>query len=60
MEQLKAELRDIIKDLQGPDLAAIQRGEERFDTFMRTHRMIIMSMLKFMLLDGDSHDVSVN
>lgn len=60
MEQLKAELRDIIKDLQGPDLATIQRGEERFDTFMRTHRMIIMSMLKFMLLDGDSNDVRVN
>lgn len=61
MEPMKSELREILKDLQGPELMTIHRGEEHLDTFLRTNRMLILSMLKVMLgLDGEADDVSTD
>ena len=61
MEDMKSELREILKDLQGPELMTIHRGEEQLDKFLRTNRMLVLSMLKVMLgLDGEADDVSTN
>ena len=61
MELMKSELRQILQELQGPELITIQQGEEHLDTFLRVHRLIILSMLKVMLgLDGEADDVSTN
>lgn len=61
MEDMKSELIQILKELQGPELLTIHRGEEHLDRFLRTNRLLILSMLKVMLgLDGESDDVSAN
>ena len=61
MEPMKSELRQILNDLQGPELMTIHRGEEQLDKFLRTNRMLILSMLKVMLgLDGEADDVSTD
>ena len=61
MEDMKSELRVILQELQGPELLTIHRGEEHLDRFLRSNRLLILSMLKVMLgLDGDSDDVSVD
>lgn len=61
MEDMKSELRQILVKLQGPELLTIHRGEEHLDRFLRTHRLMILSMLKVMLgLDGESDDVSTD
>ena len=61
MEDMKSELRQILKELQGPELLTIHRGEEHLDKFLRTNRLLILSMLKVMLgLDGEADDVSTD
>ena len=61
MEPMKSELRQILQELQGPELMTIHQGEEHLDTFLRSNRMLILSMLKVMLgLDGEADDVSTN
>ena len=61
MEDMKTELQQILNDLQGPELMTIHRGEEHLDRFLRSNRMIILSMLKVMLgLDGEADDVSTD
>lgn len=61
MEELKSELQIVLAKLQGPDLLTIHRGEEHLDRVLRTHRLLILSMLKVMLgLDGEADDVSIN
>ena len=61
MEDMKSELRQILVELQGPDLLTIHRGEEHLDRYLRTHRLLILSMLKVMLgLDGEADDVSTD
>lgn len=61
MEPMKSELRQILVELQGPDLLTIHRGEEHLDRYLRTHRLLILSMLKVWLgLDGEADDVSTD
>jgi hypothetical protein len=61
MEDMKSELKQILVELQGPELLAIHRGEEHLDRFLRTNRLLILSMLKVMLgLDGEADDVSTD
>ena len=61
MEDMKSELRQILVELQGPELLTIHRGEERLDRFLRTNRLLILSMLKVMLgLDGEADDVGTD
>lgn len=61
MEDMKSELKQILVELQGPELLAIHRGEEHLDRFLRTHRLLILSMLKVWLgLDGEADDVSAD
>jgi hypothetical protein len=61
MEDMKSELKQILVELQGPDLLTIHRGEEHLDHFLRTNRLLILSMLKVMLgLDGEADDVSTD
>lgn len=61
MEDLKSELKQILVELQGPDLLTIHRGEEHLDRVLRTHRLLILSMLKVWLgLDGEADDVSTD
>ena len=59
MEDMKSELQQILNELQGPELLTIHRGEEHLDRFLRTNRLMILSMLKVMLgLEGETNDVS--
>lgn len=61
MEDMKSELRQILVELQGPELLTIHRGEEHLDRFLRTNRLLILSMLKVMLgLDGEADDVGTD
>jgi hypothetical protein len=61
MEPMKSELKQILVELQGPDLLTIHRGEEHLDRYLRTHRLLISSMLKVWLgLDGEADDVSTD
>lgn len=61
MEEMKSELRQILVELQGPELLTIHRGEEHLDCFLRENRLIILSMLKVWLgLDGEADDVSTD
>lgn len=61
MEPMKSELKQILVELQGPDLLTIHRGEEHLDRYLRTHRLLILSMLKVWLgLDGEADDVSTD
>lgn len=58
MEELKAELKVVIEKLQGPELIDIHHGEEHLKTMLIDHRYAILSMLKVMLLGGETNDVS--
>ena len=61
MEEMKSDLQQILNELQGPELLTIHRGEEHLDRFLRTNRLLILSMLKVWLgLDGEADDVSTN
>ena len=58
MEELKAELRVVLEKLQGPELIDIHHGEEHLKEMLIEHRYTILSMLKHMLLGGETNDVS--
>lgn len=58
MEELKADLRVVLEKLQGPELIDIHHGEEQLKEVLINHRYTILSMLKFMLLGGETDDVS--
>lgn len=60
MEELKAELRVVLEKLQGPELIDIHQGEEHLKTMLIEHRYTILSMLKGMLLGGETNDVSAD
>ena len=58
MEELKAELKVVLDKLQGPELVDIHHGEEHLKEMLISHRYTILSMLKHMLLGGETNDVS--
>lgn len=58
MEELKAELRVVLNELQGAELMDIHRGEEHLKKMLIEHRYTILSVLKGMLLGGETDDVS--
>lgn len=58
MEELKADLRVVLEKLQGPDLIDIHHGEEQLKEMLIDHRYTILSVLKGMLLGGETNDVS--
>ncbi len=58
MEELKAELKVVLDKLQGPELLDIHHGEEHLKTMLIDHRYTILSVLKGMLLGGETNDVS--
>lgn len=58
MEELKADLRAVLKELQGHELIDIHRGEEHLKELLVEHRYTILSVLKGMLLGGETNDVS--
>lgn len=60
MEELKAELKVVLNKLQGPDLIDIHRGEEHLKDMLIEHRYTILSILKGMLLGGETDDVSAD
>lgn len=61
MEDMKSELRQILVELQGHELMDIHKGEEHLDTFLRTNRMLVLSMLKVWFgLDGEADDVGTD
>lgn len=60
MEELKAELRVVLEKLQGPELLDIHHGEEQLKTMLIDHRYTILSVLKGMLLGGETDDVSAD
>lgn len=58
MEELKAELKVVLDKLQGPELIDIHHGEEQLKEMLIEHRYTILSVLKGMLLGGETNDVS--
>jgi len=58
MEELKAELKVVLEKLQGPELIDIHHGEEQLKEMLIEHRYTILSVLKGMLLGGETDDVS--
>ena len=60
MEELKAELKVVLDKLQGPELIDIHHGEEQLKEMLIEHRYTILSVLKGMLLGGETNDVSVD
>jgi hypothetical protein len=58
MEELKADLRVVLEKLQGPELIDIHRSEEHLKETLIDHRYTILSVLKGMLLGGETNDVS--
>lgn len=58
MEELKADLRVVLEKLQGPELIDIHHGEEQLKEMLINHRYTILSVLKGMLLGGETDDVS--
>lgn len=58
MEELKADLRVVLEKLQGPELIDIHQGEEQLKEMLIEHRYTILSVLKGMLLGGETNDVS--
>lgn len=58
MEELKAELRVVLEKLQGPELIDIHHGEEQLKEMLIEHRYTVLSVLKGMLLGGETNDVS--
>ena len=60
MEELKAELRVVLDKLQGPELIDIHHGEEQLKEMLIDHRYTILSVLKGMLLGGETDDVSAD
>jgi len=58
MEELKAELKVVLDKLQGPELIDIHHGEEQLKEMLINHRYTILSVLKGMLLGGETNDVS--
>lgn len=58
MEELKADLRVVLEKLQGPELIDIHHGEEQLKELLIEHRYTILSVLKGMLLGGETNDVS--
>lgn len=60
MEELKAELRVVLEKLQGPELIDIHHGEEQLKEMLINHRYTILSVLKGMLLGGETNDVSAD
>ena len=58
MEELKADLRVVLAEIQGPELAKINDGEHHLIELVIKHRYVILSMLKGMLLGGETDDVS--
>lgn len=58
MEELKADLRVVLEKLQGPELIDIHHGEEQLKEMLIEHRYTILSVLKGMLLGGETDDVS--
>ena len=60
MEELKADLRRVLVELQGPDLINIHHGEEHLKELLVEHRYTILSILKGMLLGGEADDVSTD
>ena len=58
MEELKADLRVVLEKLQGPELIDIHHGEEQLKEVLINHRYTILSVLKGMLLGGETDDVS--
>ena len=60
MEELKAELKVVLDKLQGPELIDIHRGEEQLKEMLIEHRYTILSVLKGMLLGGETNDVSAD
>lgn len=58
MEELKADLRVVLEKLQGPELIDIHHGEEQLKEMLIEHRYTILSVLKGMLLGGETNDVS--
>ena len=60
MEELKAELRVVLEKLQGPELIDIHHGEEHLKEMLIEHRYTVLSVLKGMLLGGETNDVSID
>jgi hypothetical protein len=60
MEELKAELRVVLEKLQSPELIDIHHGEEQLKEMLIEHRYTILSVLKGMLLGGETNDVSAD
>lgn len=60
MEELKAELRVVLDKLQGPELIDIHHGEEQLKEMLINHRYTILSVLKGILLGGETNDVSAD
>lgn len=60
MEELKAELKVVLEKLQGPELIDIHHGEEHLKSMLIDHRYTILSVLKGMLLGGETNDVSAD
>lgn len=58
VEELKASLRVVLEELQGPELIDIHHGEEHLKELLIEHRYTILSVLKGMLLGGETNDVS--
>lgn len=58
MEELKADLRVVLDELQGPELITISNGEEHLKDLLIKHRYTVLSILKGMLLGGETDDVS--
>jgi hypothetical protein len=60
MEELKAELRVVLNELQGPELIDIHHGEEHLKEMLVEHSYTILSILNGMLLGGETDDVSTD
>lgn len=60
MEELKADLRVVLDELQSSELIDIHNGEEHLKEFLIEHRYTILSVLKGMLLGGETNDVSAD
>lgn len=58
VEELKASLRVVLEELQSPELIDIHHGEEHLKELLIEHRYTILSVLKGMLLGGETDDVS--
>lgn len=58
MEELKADLRVVLNELQRSELDDITRGDQHLIELVVEHRYVILSVLKSALLGGETDDVS--